>query len=206
MKKTAIKLISALLSVALVFSLSFSVAADTISEDGEYVYDETRLGNIGDANRDNKVSVADAKTILRAVSNLTELDEVQIYNADVNKDGEITLADAKQILKVCADLDVFRVNVILEPGEEYVIDSVYDRGAYFWTCNVPIQDSLYRGLDCKIDVIEFPDKEYVGTPNEFIYTFSSMESGATYTVDFKLAHVGNSNDVLTEIIYTFYIK
>ncbi len=194
MKKTAMKVISTLLCLASIFSLSFSVAYASSATD------ETQLNDLGDVKTDGYVTAADARLALRASANLEKLDEKQTFAADVNIDGKVTAADARQILRVSAGIDVFRVNVELEVRQEYVIDSIYDLGAYGWSYTV----SPETGLDVAKTVEKLPSDTPEGTAPEQVYTFTAQAPG-TYTSDFKLAHLGDHN-VLNEIVFTFTVK
>lgn len=195
MKKTAMKIISTLLCLISIFSLSFSVA------NASSATDETQLNNLGDVNIDGSVTAADARLALRSSANLEKLDKIQTFLADVNKDGKVTAADARQILRVSAKLDVFRVNVKLEVGQEYVVDSVYVIGSYgvFYTV------SPETGLDVTETIEELPHGTPEGEAAEQIYTFTAKESGM-YEADFKFAQFGDQQNVRNEIVFTFTVK
>ena len=55
-------------------------------------------GADGDVNADGRISLFDAKLVLRAVAEMTTLDEQQAWAADMNCDGVASVADAKSIL------------------------------------------------------------------------------------------------------------
>ena len=63
--------------------------------------------NIGDVNRDGKITAADARLALRISAKLDIPDSITFAIADVNKDGEITAVDARKILRVSAKIDTF---------------------------------------------------------------------------------------------------
>lgn len=67
----------------------------------EYVLSakEPAATKLGDLNSDGKITTADAKWVLQAVSGARTLTPEQIAAADVNGDGKITTADAKWILQ-----------------------------------------------------------------------------------------------------------
>ena len=60
---------------------------------------------LGDANGDGRVTVRDARAILRYIAGLTEEGEVDEDAADFNGDGRITVGDARAILRSIAGLD-----------------------------------------------------------------------------------------------------
>ena len=60
---------------------------------------------IGDANGDGRVTVSDARTILRYMAGLMEEGEVDEAAADFNGDGRVTVSDARAILRHIAGLD-----------------------------------------------------------------------------------------------------
>ncbi len=55
-------------------------------------------GADGDVNADSRISLFDAKLVLRSVAELSTLDEQQAWAADMNCDGTVSIADAKSIL------------------------------------------------------------------------------------------------------------
>lgn len=55
-------------------------------------------GADGDANADGRISLFDAKLVLRSVAEMTTLDEQQAWAGDMNCDGTVSIADAKSIL------------------------------------------------------------------------------------------------------------
>ena len=55
-------------------------------------------GADGDVNADGRISLFDAKLVLRSVAEMTTLDEQQVWAADMNCDGAVSVADAKSIL------------------------------------------------------------------------------------------------------------
>ncbi len=65
----------------------------------------TPIEKKGDLNYDEKITAADARTVLRAVVDLEVLSETAFYNADVDEDGAITSNDARLILRVSAKLN-----------------------------------------------------------------------------------------------------
>lgn len=58
----------------------------------------------GDANFDGKLSVVDAKLILKSVAKMVSFTSEQKEIADMNADGKITVVDAKRVLKVIIGL------------------------------------------------------------------------------------------------------
>lgn len=58
----------------------------------------------GDADGDEKVTVADALVSLRAAVGLTALDDASLAAADIDGDGIITVSDALRILRIAAKL------------------------------------------------------------------------------------------------------
>ena len=56
------------------------------------------FGTQGDANRDGKVDVADAQTILNIIA-----DEDYVTSADVNNDGKVDVADYQSVLNIMAE-------------------------------------------------------------------------------------------------------
>lgn len=196
MKKTITKVICALLSLTAVFTLMFSV----INASAHSPKNSTWSNEWGEIKTDGEVNAADARLVLRSSARLEQLDERQTLNADVNKDGKITSADARQILRVAAKIDKFRVKAELNIGQEYVIDSVYDNGAYNWSCTVDSDN----GLELTHTYGELPPHAPEGETPEQTYTFTAKVPG-TYEVVFAFTHVGDG-DMRNEIIYTFVVK
>lgn len=92
------------------------VALEEPSSEDESVSDEPTsedpteppvVYNIGDVNRDGKITAADARLALRISAKLDIPDSITFAIADVNKDGEITAVDARKILRVSAKIDTF---------------------------------------------------------------------------------------------------
>ncbi len=77
----------------------------TLNKHGSYkIMDDVALPsglreNMGDVNRDGKVTLQDASCIRQYMAGLLELDGEQILYGDVNKDGAVDLKDAAQIRK-----------------------------------------------------------------------------------------------------------
>lgn len=193
MKKTIMKAIGTLLCFVSVLSLSLFVACASSATD------TTQLEDTGDINSDRRITSEDARLALRASAKLEDLDEIQTYAADVNRDGKVNTADARQILRVSARLDTFQVEVKLKPGQEYVIDSVYAKGSYRWTCTV----SPETGLDMTETVEKLSMDTPEGTTPEQTYGFTAKNAG-TYTAVFQFVSIGGKN-VYREITYTFYV-
>lgn len=59
-------------------------------------------GADGDVNADGRISLFDAKLILRYVAELSTLDDKQAWAADMNCDGSVSIVDAKNILTYIA--------------------------------------------------------------------------------------------------------
>lgn len=64
----------------------------------------------GDLNGDNKVTAADARSVLRFAAKIDIPNDTQKSLADVDGNGKITAADARKILRVAAKLDEFDDN------------------------------------------------------------------------------------------------
>lgn len=63
---------------------------------------------LGDLNRDDKVTAADARLALRIAAKLDPITDSKLFViTDVNFDGKITAADARLILRVAGKLDTF---------------------------------------------------------------------------------------------------
>lgn len=92
-KKTISLVCAAVLSLGTVFAVSASAYS------------------MGDVNRDNKITAADARLALRASVELEKLDEEAKKLADVNFDDKITAADARSILRASVGLETLK-----EPG------------------------------------------------------------------------------------------
>ncbi len=58
---------------------------------------------LGDVNADGKMSLLDARFVLKVVSGTEELDRIQFLSADINEDGEITLIDVRMILRMLSE-------------------------------------------------------------------------------------------------------
>lgn len=79
---------------------------------GEFVYvyteydpnEETEL-TLGDIDGNGKITVNDARLLLRYAAKLISLTPAQQKVCDVNKDGKITLSDARLLLRVAARLE-----------------------------------------------------------------------------------------------------
>lgn len=220
MKKSTLKLMALILTLATFVSLC-SINAAAYIRYPETEFDESiwpqygyyandianNLNNLGDANMDNNISIADARMILRAIAGLTELDDKQAFAADVNQDGKISIADAKQVLRVVAGLDCFRVNVDLKVGQEYVTDPMFDAGSYFWSCMVLWPDGGLDVVKC-IDN-KFPDDPEIapeGCTSAQTYKFTANAPGI-YEVTLYFAHLGKPNlDTYREISYLVTIN
>ena len=62
----------------------------------------TSAASLGDVNGDGRVTVTDAKLILRSIAKTKTLSEAQNKAADVNGDGNVTTVDAKWVLQIVA--------------------------------------------------------------------------------------------------------
>ena len=60
---------------------------------------------LGDVSGDDKVTAADARTVLRIAAKLEQPDNENSVFADVNSDGKITAADARTVLRMAAKLE-----------------------------------------------------------------------------------------------------
>ncbi len=58
---------------------------------------------LGDVNADGKMSLLDARFVLKVVSGTEELDRIQTLSADMNEDGEISLIDVRLILRMLSE-------------------------------------------------------------------------------------------------------
>lgn len=88
----------------------------------------------GDVDGNNKVTAADARSVLRFAAKLEELTEEQQNLADVDMSGRVTAADARKILRVAAKLDEFDTpepDVTPDPPVTTVPDFVYDKESYY---------------------------------------------------------------------------
>ena len=56
-----------------------------------------------DVNNDGKISIVDARLVLKAVVGGETLSENQMLAADINGDGKITISDSRAILKMVLD-------------------------------------------------------------------------------------------------------
>ncbi len=103
MKNKFAVIISAFLIIALSVSITLSSFAGA--------------GNVkGDVDLDGKLTVRDAKCVLKYKAGLVQLSSSQKKNADANSDGDITLADARYILEAIVGLRVLS-NVDLGSSE-----------------------------------------------------------------------------------------
>ena len=59
---------------------------------------------LGDINDDGKVSLIDARFVLKVVSGTEELDRLQTLSADMNEDGKISLIDVRAILRMISEM------------------------------------------------------------------------------------------------------
>ncbi len=58
---------------------------------------------LGDINDDGKISLMDARFVLKVVSGTEELDRLQTLSADMNEDGKISLIDVRAILRIISE-------------------------------------------------------------------------------------------------------
>lgn len=72
------------------------------ADDTLVIAPQTTAPALGDVNGDGKVSIADAKLVLKTVAGLTMLTESQKQVADINNDGKISIVDARGILRIVA--------------------------------------------------------------------------------------------------------
>lgn len=151
----------------------------------------------GDIDHNGKANSADARIALRAAAKLEKLNATQIADGDVNRDGIVNSSDARQILRVAARLDQFRVDVELPMNQEYVIDSVVDKGAYRWVC------ATSQGLSFEQTFKELPPDSPPGKWAERVYTFKAEEPGK-YEAIFKL--IDWDGTIANEIIVTFTVS
>ena len=106
MKKFLSVLMPLLLIISAMFSLSvFSSAKDPVKP--------------GDVNADGKITISDAKCVLKYAVGLTDLSDAQFSMADVNHNGKVGIEDAKIILRCVVGLQ----NI---PGVEVGSGDVFD--------------------------------------------------------------------------------
>jgi len=74
---------------------------------------------LGDLNKDNKITAAEARKILRASSRLEQLTDEEKILADFDQDGKITARDARKVLRVSARLDPEKYIKLLAKAEDY---------------------------------------------------------------------------------------
>lgn len=93
------RIITVILSLIFVFGLfSYVNAANPyeLEEDDDTSY------MLGDFDKDNEITVADALSALRIAVKLAQEDEFAIAVGDIDSDGHITVSDALVILRVAA--------------------------------------------------------------------------------------------------------
>ena len=118
MKKNFSVFASALLVVIIAFAISVISYANTSK---------------GDVNLDGKISVADAKLVLKHVASIKALSEEQLDLADVNGDGKISVTDAKWILQIVAELR--------EPPSQTTVETVTPSTTETQTTTQPSEDT-----------------------------------------------------------------
>ena len=59
---------------------------------------------LGDINADGKISILDARLVLKKVSETEEFSELQYLSADMNEDGKISLVDVRAILRIISEV------------------------------------------------------------------------------------------------------
>lgn len=157
---------------------------------------------LGDVDLKNRVNANDALLVLQDAASLYELSDYERFVADVNKDGQVNSIDALQILKVAAKVDIFKIEVELTTGEEYVIDKIYDVGAYRWNYEVN-SDS---GILVEKTVKDLPEDSAPGNTPEQVYTISAQAPGI-YEVHFKLRQSWDKGeDIADECMYIISVK
>ena len=161
---------------------------------------------LGDVYKNNIVDASDALFVLKNAAGLEELDDEQQFSADVNQDGQINADDALQILKVAAKIDVFRITVELSVGQEYVIDKIYDAGAYWWKYEMSTESGIFVD-QYSIPIPDDPLKGPIdGEPYEQVYTITAEKPG-TYEIHFKLCEIGDATKSIAEArVYMLYVK
>lgn len=200
MNKKTLKLIALILTLATFICIfSLSVAATDEQPPTGLLWDKEfltyYLNYFGDVNRDNEITIADAKAALRICAKLDECTYSE--DADVNMDGKVSIADAKQILRVVAGFDGFKVKVDLKTGEEFITYDMSDEQPCLWTCTVTPE----IGLDVeKLVPMETPD--YYAPLYNLIFT--ANEPG-TYEAVLKYEN-SETHKVEKEIIYTFNVE
>ncbi|MCD7775430.1 MAG: SH3 domain-containing protein [Clostridiales bacterium] len=62
-------------------------------------------GSLGDVDGDGKISVADARLVLRYAAGLDAFTEEQAANADIDGNGTVSAADARKLLRIAAKIE-----------------------------------------------------------------------------------------------------
>ncbi len=171
-----------------------------ITEEGEKILLSEAVSRKGDVNLDGQVTAVDARLCLQTVAS-PDLGISSILsnrsNADVNNDGKITAVDARIMLQDVAGMTVITTYAQAEKGGSFVVGPIRatEGTPYYWQCEVD-----KSGLN-------FFDRIFDDSPTEVIggvvnqYFVFTPENVGTYTINFKLADVNQTEVLMNSIVF-----
>ncbi|MEE1153636.1 MAG: type I pullulanase [Acutalibacteraceae bacterium] len=121
----------------------------------EYYY-APNVVKFNDVNGDNKVSLADAIMVQKAIIGLVTLTDEQASNADINMNGQVDLADAVLIMKELLGYDApyslgtVTVQYVDEAGNKLKADTVSTMKAGADYTAEPVSINYYRVIEDKL--------------------------------------------------------
>jgi hypothetical protein len=148
----------------------------------------------GDVNFDGKVTAVDARLCLQTVASSDILSLLpSSKSADVNGDGKVTAVDARIMLQNVAGMTDIVTYAQAEKGGSLVVGPLRSSGGtpYYWQCEVDKSE-----LNFFDRIFDESQPGVVGGPVNQYFVFTPENAG-TYTINFKLANV-NQTEVIDE--------
>ncbi len=189
------KIISFLLTCALLLTCAYSAFALDVTTDGAIADDGTYKYKPGDIDNDGAVTAGDARAILRYAVYLYDWDDIaaMCYNAknynyklaaDVDYDGVISSADARLALRVSVGLETIDYEDVQTLTTKQQIIDFYDRAASAVKCggNAGFTKTAWQTMtkdDCNI--IDICNGKLVEHVNTYI-TAEGEATGVAYSL------------------------
>ena len=148
----------------------------------------------GDVNFDGSVTAVDARICLQTVASSDLVSLLPSSKAaDVNGDGKVTAVDARIMLQNVAGMTDIVTYAQAEKGGSLVVGPLRSNEgtAYYWQCDVD-----KSGLNFFDRIFDDSTQESIGGYLNTYYVFTPENAG-TYTINFKLANV-NQTEVIDE--------
>ena len=151
----------------------------------------------GDLDSDNRVTAADARTILRAAVGLDKLNATQQSYADLDMDGKVTASDARLALRISVGLER-TVNQFCQNEYEVLRSGNYYAEFTFFSDNVSQKFTSAVTPITRYNSFVFTDEEGLlsDAKADLFLTLLYAEDGGLYLIDHEKKLYGDWDSLL----------